>query len=81
MLGDGRKMCFRSGVIDTIVSGTLSSFFSSALFVTRTKKFAVDWPWGLRENSYAQIQKVKVHIITAYIYNTTNTHFVPVALS
>ncbi|CAO3650025.1 unnamed protein product [Mucor fragilis] len=35
MLGDGRKLCFRDGLIDSIVS---------------------DWPWGIRENSYQQIQ-------------------------
>ncbi|CAO3648060.1 unnamed protein product [Mucor hiemalis] len=37
MLGDGKKMCYRPGAIDTIVS---------------------DWPWGLRENSFNQIQGV-----------------------
>ncbi|CAO0789957.1 unnamed protein product [Mucor circinelloides] len=35
MLGDGRKLCFRDGLIDSIVS---------------------DWPWGIRENSFQQIQ-------------------------
>ncbi|KAI8639139.1 putative RNA methylase family UPF0020-domain-containing protein [Parasitella parasitica] len=35
LLSDGRKLCFRDGFIDSIVS---------------------DWPWGIRENSYQQIQ-------------------------
>ncbi|KAI8349643.1 S-adenosyl-L-methionine-dependent methyltransferase [Choanephora cucurbitarum] len=35
MLSDGRKLCYRDGLMDMIVS---------------------DWPWGLRENSYKQIQ-------------------------
>ncbi|KAI8385030.1 S-adenosyl-L-methionine-dependent methyltransferase [Radiomyces spectabilis] len=37
MLGDGRRLHFRDGCIDTVVS---------------------DWPWGLRESTYAQIQKL-----------------------
>ncbi|KAG1298431.1 hypothetical protein G6F60_004208 [Rhizopus arrhizus] len=35
LLSDSRKLCFRDGIVDTIVS---------------------DWPWGLRENSFQQIQ-------------------------
>jgi hypothetical protein len=55
LLSDGRKMCLRDGTVDTIVSG------KSLHFVIEKKLliFLQDWPWGLRENSFQQIQGVK----------------------
>lgn len=59
LLSDSRKLCLRDKMVDSIVSG-IKKKKKKGIYIFIHSFLKKDWPWGLRENSYQQIQGVSI---------------------